>query len=447
MPRRKQRPSHPCTTYFFDSRTGNDAGTGTSPAHAWRTLAPLKAVKLQPGDSLEFKRGSSFDGPLFVTASGTPARYIVLTAYGDRSLSAPAFTNPVFREGNFGNCIRLQGNYILVENLYFYHTPAVPPGFPAVHFLTVWQMGAVYVDKNAHHCVIRDNEFRDCVAGIRSYGPYTLIADNFLHGCNRVLEQWSWGPLGIWLGGDHQIVTGNRIFNYRAEDPRIHWPSGIGGGADGGAMEIDDARYDKSDITIDDNYTRDCQGFLEVTAHDLGRAAYRDFRIHHNISDDYQQFTALWAGSHCSIDNNTIIRRKVNANDWGVFNIAGDNAFNKIRDNIIITDRGIRIFNAGLDRVHHPHSVVEHNLYYAVSGKLDMGLEGPGVSPVFANPLLVDLGGADKPDDFALTPASPAIGQGLDLGYHRDFSGATISRGIACDLGALEYRGPRPPSR
>lgn len=427
-------------TYYIDSKTGNDHNTGKSKNSAWKSLSKIEYIQLHPGDSLRFKRGSSFVGPLIISSSGTKNNYITLTDYGDSTKPAPAFTNPVFEQGNYGNCIRLKGNYIIVENLYFHDTPAVPDNYPDQHFQTVWEMGAIYIDKGTDHCIVRNNEIENCVAGIRSYGQHTIIEYNFIHDCNRVLKKWSWGPLGIWLGANYQFVVHNRVFNYRVEDPRIHWASGIGGGADGGAFEIDDARYNKSHITIAYNYTRDCQGFLEVTAHDVQSAPkYRNFQIHHNISDDYQQFIALWAGSDCAIDNNTIIRRKVNVNDWGVFNITQNNSKNKVRNNIIITEKNIPIFNVGLNTIQHPNSIIENNLYYAASGKLETGHEGPGVSSVFANPLLVNYQAADQPADFSLTTGSPAIDHGSNLNYNTDFIGTMIPEGAASDIGAFEY--------
>src|SRR5690606_18782316 len=113
------------------------------------------------------------------------------------------------------------------------------------------------------NCVVRNNEFFDCGVGIKSYGEQAVIEGNYLHDCNRVLKKWTWCPIGIWLGTDHQEVRYNRIFNYSAVDPRINWgPDSYGGGADGGAIEIDDARYPKQNISIHHNYSRDCQGFI-----------------------------------------------------------------------------------------------------------------------------------------------------------------------------------------
>src|SRR3569832_66569 len=53
-------------TYYFDSKEGSDRNEGMSKAFPWKTLSRLHSNRLQPGDSLCFKRGSSFVGPLIV---------------------------------------------------------------------------------------------------------------------------------------------------------------------------------------------------------------------------------------------------------------------------------------------------------------------------------------------------------------------------------------------
>lgn len=427
------------TTYYIDADAGNDNNKGTAANVPFKSLSALQDIKLHPGDSVKFKRGSSFTGPLFIKDSGSANHYIVLTDYGSPRDSAPTFTNPVFEQGNFGNCIRIEGGYVLVENLYFFGTAAYRSGTYNTDGWAVWQMGAIYIDKGAAHCVIRNNEIEDCVAGIRSYGEHARIEHNYIHDCNRVLAEWNWGPIGIWLGGDYQEVKYNKIINYRAEDPRISWANG-GGGADGGAFEIDDARYDKSHITIAYNITQNCQGFLEVTYNDVvAGPTYTGFRIHHNISDDYQQFIALWAGAGCHIENNTIIRRKKNANDWGVFNITENKSYNMIINNTIVTEKDIPVFNVGLDSDHNPQTIIRNNLYYAASGNLVIGKEGPGDNPVYGDPLLEDYDNSNHAGDYSIKKGSPAIDAGLDLGYQYDFMGTAIADGDAPDIGAFEF--------
>lgn len=429
-------------TYYIDSEQGDDGNDGHSEVSPWQSLSKIQQTKLYPGDMIRFKRGSAFTGALHITDSGNQDHYITLTDYGDTLQPAPAFTNPLFEpeRNNFGNCIRLKGSYIIVENLFYHKTPAQLPEDTG-GFTTMWELGAIYIDKNAQHCIVRNNELLDCGVGIKSYGKHALIENNYIHDCNRVLKEWTWGPIGIWLGADYQEVRYNRIFNYSAVDARITWgANSYGGGADGGAIEIDDARYDKANISIHHNYSRDCQGFLEVTWKDVQQnPSYKDFSIHHNVSDDYQQFIALWRGANCRIENNTIIRRKVNVNDWGVFNITQFDSKNYIRNNIVITENEVVIFNLGKSSNAQPHNIIENNLYFNASGTLHMGKEGPGTMPVFADPALKNYPNATSAGDFSISAHSPAINTGLDLGYEVDFRHVEIPLGAGPDIGAFEF--------
>lgn len=429
--------------YYVDAINGNDHFDGFSEETPWKSLSRLGQAVLYPGDTVRFKRGSEFNRPLCIAGHGAPGKYIVLTSYGDKERPVPSFTNTVFQpdSGNYGNCIRLKGSYIMVENLYFHHTVAQLPSTTG-GFLTMWELGAVIIDRNAEHCVVRNNEFYDCGVAIKSNGRHALITNNYIHDCNRALKEWGWGPIGIWLGADHQEVSHNRVFNYSAVDPRITWgPNSYGGGADGGAIEIDDARYAKSNISIHHNYTRDCQGFLEVTWTDVKqKPAYSNFNIHHNVSDDYQQFIAMWQGANCRIENNTIIRRKVNVNDWGVFNITQKGSKNRIRNNIVVVENGVVVFELGKNGNAQPENIIENNLYYAASGELQMGKDGPGANPVFGDPLFNNYNNASTASDFAIQEGSPAIDRGIDLGHEKDFLNNEIPGDGMPDLGAFEYK-------
>ena len=431
------------TTFYIDSKDGNDVNLGTSKENAWKTFSGLDTKTLQPGDFIRFKRGSEFTGPLIVRNSGNREKYITLSDYGDLSLPAPSFTNTEFKQDNFGNCIRVKGSYVIVENLYCHSTSAFKPGtYETGGGWTTWEMGAIYIDKGAKNCIVRNNETFDCLVGIKSYGEYASIENNYVHDCNRILAEWNWGPIGIWLGADFQEVKYNRIINISVVDPHINWGNGTGG-ADGGAIEIDDARNEKTNISIHHNYSRECQGFLEVTWSDvLANPKYENFSIHHNVSDDYQQFIALWRGANCHIENNTILRRRQNACNWGVFNITQNNGKNLIQNNIIVVEKDIRIFNVGLGgNDPKPASLIQNNLYFAASGALDIGKEGPGTAPVYGNPNFINYTTGNKAEDFAIQSGSPAINKGLSLGYGSDFIGTAIPQVSVPDIGAFEYKG------
>jgi hypothetical protein len=126
------------------------------------------------------------------------------------------------------------------------------------------------------------------------------------------------------------------------------------------------------------------------------------------VSDDYQQFVALWVGEGFHIENNTIIRRKKNANDWGVFNITQLNGKNFVRNNIVVTEKDIPVFLVGRKGTAQPATIISGNLFFAASGTLNMGKEGPGDGAIFKDPCFVDYARGD----FSLTPKSPAVNIG-----------------------------------
>jgi hypothetical protein len=70
-------------TYYFDSQTGADDSSGTSPATAFRSLSRLAGLTLEPGDVVRLKRGCIFRGRLVFQGNGAEGRPICLTAYGD----------------------------------------------------------------------------------------------------------------------------------------------------------------------------------------------------------------------------------------------------------------------------------------------------------------------------------------------------------------------------
>jgi len=69
--------------YYLDSAHGNDAGSGLSPAEAWRSLEKANARVFEPGDEILLARGGRWQGTLQPQGSGTIERPIRLGAYGE----------------------------------------------------------------------------------------------------------------------------------------------------------------------------------------------------------------------------------------------------------------------------------------------------------------------------------------------------------------------------
>ena len=100
--------------YFVDCSAGNDANTGRSETSAWRTLAKASAALTQPGDSLLFKRGCTWQATLFLRRSGTAELPITVGAYGTGNL-------PKIQNGN--DQVAIHGSYLIIENIHVRSDP------------------------------------------------------------------------------------------------------------------------------------------------------------------------------------------------------------------------------------------------------------------------------------------------------------------------------------
>jgi hypothetical protein len=391
-------------SYYIDSQNGDDHNSGTSEKTPWKTLDQVSSMVFQPGDTIYFKRGSSYEGSVTISGDGTASDPITISAYGTGP--APSFTNPNFNDG-YGNAFRIRGDYHIVENLHFHHTAPAPND---AGFEVVWSVGALHVSLGNDHVVIRNNEFVNIPKAIHSYSEFSLITNNFIHNpnmdqSNGMLSDPWWGPIGIHLGIGNQEISYNIIENMYA----------VGGefNADGGAIEIDDGRNHKDNIHIHHNTTFHNMGFLEISWwDDAVKMASSNILIDHNVSRDYQDFVLWWAPtSNSAIENNTIIRtdNQYTGPFDGVFFIDAPPGNIRISKNIIVTDNDLTeaIFVEGFDGGVRDVTHTDNCYWDVVDGSVDLGLPfGPG--EIECDPLFMDW----ENGDYHLQPESPAADWG-----------------------------------
>lgn len=439
--------------YFVDAEHGNDSNSGTSPKESWQTVEKVNSMTFKPGDNILFKRQISYYKGLQINGNGTEAAPIRIGAWGEGD--APGFTNTDDNNHN-GNCIQLNGDYQILENMYCFGTNAAKSG----GFLNVWKLGGIKINLGADHCIVRNNEVENCPIGINSYGEHTLIIENKVHDCNRPIWFPYWGPIGIRLGMGNQEVAWNEIRNYHS----------MGGewGGDGGAIEIDDGRYPRNNIYLHHNKTSECMGFCEISynfdicARDsvdclTENRIYDNIVIAYNQSADYRTFTQFWAPlSNSYVENNTIYRKWEHAAIES--NVFCENDEDKLamdspstyRNNLVVvveketlstyansSGKGNRIYlGYPLAPIHH-----SNNLFYNVDGTRILfspdSLENTrlGARAIIANPELEDLDGGN----YRLKFSSPARDKGTGEGHYTvDLDGNPIV-GIR-DIGAYEYQ-------
>lgn len=203
--------AHAGTAYYVDSRAGDDAAEGTSPERPWKTLAPVNAAELKPGDTVNIKRGSSFTGALTLAASGTAARPLVVRAYGKGA--------PPRISGRDANCVTVTGNHWHVSGLRA--SDCRWSGFEIAGDHNV--LSGVQADRNIAGVAVTATGARNTIENSR-------FTDNNRMSVNDKGGDDDSGAFGILINGDDNLVTGNTITGSHARSADY--------GTDGAAIEI-----------------------------------------------------------------------------------------------------------------------------------------------------------------------------------------------------------------
>jgi hypothetical protein len=105
------------TAFYVDCNGGNDGNDGTNPSSAWRSMGKANAAKLSAGQSMLFKRGCTWSGPLFAVWRGAANVPVFIGAYGEGNA-------PMIRNG-YPAAVSISGQYVVVDSL---ETSADAPG-------------------------------------------------------------------------------------------------------------------------------------------------------------------------------------------------------------------------------------------------------------------------------------------------------------------------------
>ncbi|MGN9780511.1 hypothetical protein ACTMTF_03720 [Nonomuraea sp. ZG12] len=203
--------AHAGTTYYVDSKAGDDAAAGTSATTPWKSLEAVNAADLKPGDIVSVKRGSSFTGPLTLSADGTAAKPIVVRAYGTGK--------PAKITGRTSACVVVSGDHWHVSGLRA--TNCQWAGFE------ISGDGNVLSDVRADHNVTGVSITH---TGARNTVKDSELIDNNRMSVNDKGGDDDSGAFGILLNGDDNLVADNTISGSHAKSHDY--------GIDGAAIEI-----------------------------------------------------------------------------------------------------------------------------------------------------------------------------------------------------------------
>lgn len=433
------------TTYYINSRWGNDSKNGTSKENAWAGFANLEKNKFYPGDSILFAKGSSYNGGFIFKSSGAANKPIVFSNYSageDLVISTPreklqdlfikygagtlpAFTNPDWQILN-GNIFRVHGSYIIIDGLYF-HDNTNPPNSDHKN-KNVQKMGAVYIALGAHHNVVRNCEFFHSPVAIKIKGSYNIITHNYIHDATDTMAH-SWGPIAIMIVKPHNEICYNRIENYGS----------YGGpyGSDGGVVELDgvDDDFEGRDISIHHNISINNHGFLELAGRNVD-----SITVAYNLSDDTNQFIGGGSMKNVLVYNNTVIRtREPNVDRYVFWTFDHDATFMTVRNNIFFLANDIKVFGPYIKPVGHKRAMIgeqvhDHNIYFSKNTADPIGITA-GKGDIIADPLFVDV----MNRNFRLSKNSPAINRAVSTNYKNDLDGYQVPQNGSPDIGAYEF--------
>ena len=393
--------------FYVDSISGSDTNNGTSESTPWKTLAKVNATTFQAGDTINFKRGSSWSGTtLVVDSSGTSTSPVTYQAYG--SGNAPTIVAP---NSPYSHSITVTGSWNIIRDF------LVRDG----------NESGIGVNSGADHNTILNNEMTNAGTGTFVYGQYTLITHNYAHDLKMIVNDSTpsndYGAVCFWLNAGNNEVSYNRGINCRA--------ASIDFGYDGGFVEV----FNSGDNTyVHHNYAQGTNGFFELGAGNNGSA--QNVRVMDNIiyNAPGSPSICLNTGSYninvtnFTFENNTYVSTIGDSSAYRVFACRTDLSSLIVRNNIFYSN--IQIANNG-------NFTHVNNLYYMVNM-----VNGSGVGYSLStgektgNPLFVNLSTAD----FHLQSTSPAIDAGTTIGaLTTDYDGGIVPIGSAPDMGAFEY--------
>lgn len=391
------------TEYFVSSINGNDSNAGTSSSLPWKSIAKVESKKFQPGDIVNFERGSTWSKAAWeyiflIKDSGTATNPITFRAYGNGE--KPTFSNggQVWNKG-----IKITADYVIIEDLQLINT-----GY-----------GGFELSKGADFNIIKKCEVSNCGMGILCYGSNNLFTENYIHDLKMIVDNeipdtqnggGDFGCVSFWLYGPKNEVSYNRSVNNRGHSYDYQY--------DGGFLEF----YENCDSTYaHHNWVENGCGIMEASnGHaDNVVVSYNVFIEHLGM------FAPHYTLKNFRFENNTCITCEGTTWNDMFMNPTGM----VIRNNIFVFG------GKSSERIATNNNFTHtNNLYYLLDGA-KLGSLVLSTGEKLGNPMFVDE--ANK--DFKLKNGSPAIDAGIDLGHKTDYDGKDLFSGTAPDMGAFEY--------
>lgn len=456
--------------YYVDSSGGSDLNTGLSSGSPWKTIDRVNdsMSRFLPGDSILFKRGSTFsDAYLNITVGGEEGHPLVFGAYGSGN-------RPLFRHATYAVvCTRNNLRDIVIQDLHCMDQT----GGGAIIFVGVSRnitIARCYVENQSNNGIF-----------IKMCDTY-LIEDCEVHTCGNACITIYGSPEDKITNG---IVRNNICSGALTNDGINIHKDDYGNHAGANHLFENNVCYDCAengiDVTAGSYITlRGNETFLS------GEAGLLLGDTPHTICDrhySHDERIGIHVGgaTHLTLTNSIIynafyhtltIAPSTSASDIHLYNNTlayGPDSTGLLmdinekvsnitaRNNIFTTAQYDRpktyIRFAGGATPASAEADFDYNIFWRRDGISNdrfndqtqgnfsfsewRSIYGQGQHSYFTDPLLKNLAS----EDFHPLVASPAVDSGTDVGLDCDFDGCVVPQGSAPDIGALEYASGTPP--
>ncbi|HLK59801.1 MAG TPA: right-handed parallel beta-helix repeat-containing protein [Chthonomonadaceae bacterium] len=495
----KHYPSPGNTTYYVDGQTGSDRNPGTSPSHAWMSVARVNATRFAPGDRVLFAGGQTFPGTIRLTSddSGDSGHPLLLGSFGTERATLDAGTGDGVtlsgcahvvlqnlkvtgcgrKSGSDGSGIRLTlTRHVEVRDVEvsgFRLSGVETRGDEGTRLLRVFAHDNGFAGISTHGGSdglprAHDLLIRDCIADNNPGDPKNLtnhsgngivvggVDGALIEYCEASNNGWDMprrgnGPVGIW-GWNCDRLTIQHCISHDNKSP----------GEDGDGFDFDGG-VTNSVLQYNLSYNNVGCGYLLCQY--PSAPPWKNNIVRYNISlhdgaKNFQSGIGLWLGdkgiSDAQIYNNTIV------NPWHAVTTLGDLPGMVYRNNLFVAGEDLLIGNFTRSRF-------ENNLYWS-TGKGATYRDGVTVYATLAEwvqatgqekiggrlagltldpQLLLPDGLQELPTDarqlvdmayFRLRPGSPCIGAGVIIPDNggRDLYGHRVPARKKPSLGAFE---------
>ena len=370
------------SVYYVDPANGNDARRGDGAADAWRTLEKVNEFPFAPGDTVLFRRGSTWHGGLRLTEDGTADQPIVVGSYGTGV--APVFTAAA-------NCVTVEADHQVVEGI-----RVTGCDWAGIELRgSANEVRDVQSDNNVAGVVITDESHHNTVR------DSTLVDNNKMSVDDPGGDDDS-GAFGVLLNGDDNVITGNTITGSFATSHDY--------GYDGAAVEVYDG--DRNQVTY--NATANNETFTELGTSN-GSATDNVFAYNTVYSDQPVAAFLVTRGPEDGVGpvtgtvavNNSVSLVGPDTQGWVCYGGCSPSIL-KLRNNIIaVTGKTGYEDGEGADE--------DRSVYIGPVTQFDLGPNSVAADPRYVSK-----------SDLHLRAGSPAIGRGEAAGFDHDLDGTPL---------------------